>query len=234
VATIFVNPLQFGPGEDFEAYPRTEDADLEAFAGAGVDLVYAPSAADMYPGGAPQVRIAPGPLGEAYEGAIRPGHFAGVATVVAKLLARTRADVAVFGEKDAQQLAVIRRMVADLDMDVVIAAVAIHRDPDGLATSSRNRYLSPRQRADALALPRALDAARAAAGSAAAAPGIRTAASDVLAASPDISVDYLDVVDPADFHPIQADDAGPALVIGAIRVGVARLIDNARVEIAPR
>ena len=154
--SIFVNPLQFGPGEDLDRYPRTLDADLELLAREGVALVFAPSAAEMYPRGRPAVTVDPGPLGDLLEGASRPGHFAGVLTVVTKLLGLVRPDVAVFGEKDYQQLALIRRTVADLELGVRIEGAQTVRDPDGLALSSRNRYLTPDQRTEALALSRAL------------------------------------------------------------------------------
>ena len=142
IATIFVNPLQFGPNEDYDRYPRTFDADLERCQAAGVDLVWAPAVDDMYSRGQPQVTVSPGPLGEILEGAARPGHFAGVLTVVAKLLNSVRPDRAYFGEKDYQQLVLVRRMVADLDLAVEIVAVPTVREPDGLALSSRNAYLS--------------------------------------------------------------------------------------------
>ncbi|MET9493598.1 pantoate--beta-alanine ligase [Streptomyces sp. NPDC006552] len=160
VVTVFVNPLQFGAGEDLDRYPRTLDADLKIAEQAGADAVFAPSVDEVYPGGQPQVRIAAGPMGELLEGAARPGHFDGMLTVVAKLLHLTRADVALFGQKDAQQLALIRRMVRDLNFDVEIVAVPTVRESDGLALSSRNRYLSPDERRSALALSRALFAGR--------------------------------------------------------------------------
>jgi pantoate--beta-alanine ligase len=255
IVTIFVNPLQFGPGEDFDAYPRTLDADLTALAGMGVDVVYAPNASDMYPAGESQVRIAPGPMGDVYEGAVRPGHFSGVLTVVAKLLARTRPDVAVFGRKDAQQLALIRQMVNDLDFGVQLLAVPTHRDSDGLATSSRNRYLSGAQRMAALALPRALRAGAAAGADGDGYPGAdepgrpplaegageadgaghlapRLAAERVLGAAEGIAVDYFDIVDPLSFRAVTSGFTGEALMIGAIRVGTTRLIDNLPVVIA--
>ncbi|WP_428953183.1 pantoate--beta-alanine ligase [Streptomyces sp. cg35] len=160
VVTVFVNPLQFGAGEDLDRYPRTLDADVKIAEQAGADAVFAPSADEVYPGGQPQVRITAGPMGERLEGASRPGHFDGMLTVVAKLLHLTRADVALFGQKDAQQLALIRRMVRDLNFDVEIVAVPTVREDDGLALSSRNRYLSPEERRSALVLSRALFAGR--------------------------------------------------------------------------
>ncbi|MEU0475882.1 pantoate--beta-alanine ligase [Streptomyces olivaceus] len=156
VATVFVNPLQFGAGEDLDRYPRTLDADLEIAGRAGADAVFAPSADEVYPGGEPQVRVAAGPMGERLEGAARPGHFDGMLTVVAKLLHLTRPDLALFGQKDAQQLALIRRMVRDLNFGVEIVGVPTVREEDGLALSSRNRYLSAAERRTALALSQAL------------------------------------------------------------------------------
>ncbi|MEU1279333.1 pantoate--beta-alanine ligase [Streptomyces sp. NPDC005805] len=160
VVTVFVNPLQFGAGEDLDRYPRTLDADLRTAAAAGADAVFAPSVDEVYPGGDPQVRITAGPMGTLLEGRTRPGHFDGMLTVVAKLLHLTAPDVALFGQKDAQQLALIRRMVRDLNFPVEIVGVPTVREESGLALSSRNQYLSPAERTTALALSRALFAAR--------------------------------------------------------------------------
>jgi pantoate--beta-alanine ligase len=160
VVTVFVNPLQFGKGEDLDRYPRTLDADLKIAEQAGADVVFAPSVDEVYPGGEPQVRVSAGPMGERLEGAVRPGHFDGMLTVVAKLLHLTRPDAALFGQKDAQQLALIRRMVRDLNFGMEIVGVPTVREADGLALSSRNRYLSPRERRTALALSQALFAGR--------------------------------------------------------------------------
>ncbi|CAK7288360.1 pantoate--beta-alanine ligase [Streptomyces sp. RM1] len=160
VVTVFVNPLQFGAGEDLDRYPRTLEADLKVAEQAGADAVFAPSVDEVYPGGDPQVRITAGPMGERLEGASRPGHFDGMLTVVAKLLHLTRPDVALYGQKDAQQLALIRRMVRDLNFGIEIVAVPTAREADGLALSSRNRFLSPDERRTALALSRALFAGR--------------------------------------------------------------------------
>jgi pantoate--beta-alanine ligase len=216
LVTIFVNPLQFGPNEDFERYPRTLDSDLAACRAEGVDLVFAPARDEMYPGGEPLVRLDPGPLGDVLEGAVRPGHFAGVLTVVAKLLLLTAADVAFFGEKDYQQLALIRRMVRDLEIPVEVRGVPTVRETDGLALSSRNRYLSAEQRQYALVLSRAL---RAGAEQDTAA-GALAAARAVLAG---VEVDYLAVTDP-DLGPAPA--SGPARLLVAARIGATRLIDN--------
>jgi pantoate--beta-alanine ligase len=221
IVSIFVNPLQFGPGEDLDRYPRTLDEDLARCARAGADLVFAPSAAEMYPGGQPEVTIDPGPIGERFEGEFRPGFFGGVLTVVLKLLNLTRPAVAVFGQKDAQQLTLVRRMATDLNLDVVIEPVPTVRDPDGLAISSRNRYLSAADRAVALALPRALQAGQAAA--AAGADAVLAAARDVLRAQPALAVDYIALVDPGTFGPAEP---GPALLVAATRAGGTRLIDN--------
>ncbi|MFF4265044.1 pantoate--beta-alanine ligase [Streptomyces virginiae] len=160
VVTVFVNPLQFGAGEDLDRYPRTLDADLVIAEEAGADAVFAPAVEEVYPGGDPQVRITAGPMGERLEGATRPGHFDGMLTVVAKLLHLTRPDLALFGQKDAQQLALIRRMVTDLNFPVEVVGVPTVREEDGLALSSRNRYLSAAERGTALALSRALFAGR--------------------------------------------------------------------------
>ena len=221
LVSIFVNPLQFGPNEDLDRYPRTLDEDLALCARAAVSLVFAPSAAEMYPGGKPEVTVDPGPAGQRYEGEFRPGFFGGVLTVVLKLLLLTRPAIAVFGQKDAQQLALVRRMVTDLNLDVVIEPVPTVRDEDGLATSSRNRYLSAADRAAALALPRALQAGQAQAGQGAAA--VLAAAGDVLRAEPALAVDYVAVVDPGTFGPA---GPGPALLVAAAKAGSTRLIDN--------
>jgi pantoate--beta-alanine ligase len=221
IVSIFVNPLQFGPGEDLDRYPRTLDEDLARCAREGADLVFAPSAAEMYPGGQPEVTIDPGPIGQRFEGEFRPGFFGGVLTVVLKLLHLTRPAVAVFGQKDAQQLTLVRRMVTDLNLDVVIEPVPTVRDPDGLATSSRNRYLAAADRAVALALPRALRAGQAAAASGS--DAVLSAAGDVLRAQPALAVDYVALVDPGTFGPAEP---GPALLVAAARAGGTRLIDN--------
>ena len=225
MVSVFVNPLQFGAGEDLDRYPRTLNADVLIAAGEGADLVFAPSAAQMYP--RPQlITVDPGPVGRILEGESRPGHFSGVLTVVAKLLGLVRPDVAVFGEKDAQQLALVSRMTADLDLGVRIAAVPTVRDPDGLAISSRNRFLSPAERRTALLLPAALQAGQEAAPYGPAA--VRKAAGEVLGApaDPPLRLDYLALVDPDTFEEAGDDHAGPARLLVAARVGSTRLIDN--------
>jgi pantoate--beta-alanine ligase len=225
VVSVFVNPLQFGAGEDLDRYPRTLDADVVIAAEEGADLVFAPSAAQMYP--RPQlITLDPGPVGRILEGESRPGHFSGVLTVVAKLLRLTRPDVAVFGEKDAQQLALVRRMSQDLDLGTEIVGVPTVRDADGLAISSRNRFLSPAERRTALLLPAALRAGQEAAHDGPAA--VRKAAGEVLAttADPALRLDYLALVDPDTFEDVGEDYAGPARLLVAARVGTTRLIDN--------
>jgi pantoate--beta-alanine ligase len=219
LVTIFVNPLQFGPNEDFDRYPRTFDSDLEMCRAERVDLVFAPDREEMYPGGSPLVRVAAGPLGEILEGASRPGHFDGVLTVVCKLFQLTRADLAFFGEKDYQQLTLIKRMATDLEIPVDVRGVPTVREPDGLARSSRNRYLSATQRRAALALSRALreGAAQADADSA------LSVATKILSAGTEVAVDYLALTDPA-LGPAPAE--GPARLLVAARVGTTRLIDN--------
>jgi pantoate--beta-alanine ligase len=275
VVTVFVNPLQFGAGEDLDRYPRTLDADLKTAEAAGADAVFAPSVDDVYPGGAPQVRITAGPMGELLEGASRPGHFDGMLTVVAKLLNLTRPDAAFFGQKDAQQLALIRRMVRDLNVPAEIVGVPTVREDDGLALSSRNRYLSEAERRTALALPQALFAARdrlgaqhalrARAGSGRPAGGARIAALSALGEDraaadahavagaaapaspcgadavrdaaravldraarlqPPLDLDYLALIDPADFTEVPDEHTGEAVLAVAARVGTTRLIDN--------
>jgi pantoate--beta-alanine ligase len=229
VATIFVNPLQFGPGEDFDRYPRTLDADLALCTAEGVDLVFAPDVEDMYPGGEPLVRIDPGPLGKRLEGESRPGHFAGMLTVVAKLLTLTRPDRAYFGEKDYQQLVLIRRMATDLNLGVDVLGVPIVRDDDGLARSSRNRYLTPEQRTAAAAIPRSLAAGRTAAERGANSDDVRAAVLTGLASEPALQLDRLDLVDPESLQPLHRHRPGRLLV--AVFAGTTRLIDNCAIRI---
>ncbi|WP_299056519.1 pantoate--beta-alanine ligase [uncultured Nocardioides sp.] len=221
VVTVFVNPLQFGEGEDLDRYPRTLDADLATCAAHGVDAVLAPAVDEVYPGGRPQVTVHPGPLGDVLEGASRPGHFAGVLTVVAKLFGLVRPDVAVFGEKDFQQQTLVRRMSLDLALGVDVVTVPTRREPDGLALSSRNRYLDPDQRAAALALSTALRAAADAGHHGA--DAARRAALAVLDAEPGVELDYLALVAP-DLS--DAPGAGDARLLVAARVGTTRLIDT--------
>ncbi len=231
VATIFVNPLQFGPGEDFDRYPRTPDADLALCADEGVDLVFAPEVEVMYPGGDPLVRIDPGPLGQRLEGESRPGHFAGMLTVVAKLLLLTRPDRAYFGEKDFQQLVLIQRMAADLNLGVEIVGVPIVRDDDGVARSSRNRYLTPEQRAAATAIPRAVDAGRQAAADARSRGAALAAVEATLAREPLLRVDRIDMVDTRTLDVPTGYDGQAGRLLVAVFAGTTRLIDNAPVRL---
>lgn len=224
IATIFLNPLQFGAGEDLAKYPRMLDSDLELCTAEGVDLVFAPSPDVVYPTGDPGVRVSAGRLGEVLEGASRPGHFDGVLTVVAKFLHLTRADLAYFGQKDAQQLVLIRRMVRDLDFPCEVVAVPTVRDVDGLAMSSRNTYLTPFDREVALTLSRALQAGEDAAPEGATA--VRRAARAVLVAEPLCLVDYLVLVHPETLDDVPDWYQGEALLALAARVGTTRLIDN--------
>jgi len=238
IVSIFVNPLQFRPGEDLDRYPRTLDDDLAMCAREGVCLVFAPSAAEMYPGGAPQVTVDPGPAGQVFEGEFRPGFFGGVLTVVLKLFHLVRPDIAVFGEKDAQQLALVRRLVSDTDLGLAIESVPTVRDPDGLATSSRNRYLSPADRELALTLPRALRAGQVRAGAengaedGGSASAALAAAREVLDAEPALAVDYVAVVDSRTFTVAGPGYAGPAVIVAAATAGGTRLIDNVPVMLA--
>jgi pantoate--beta-alanine ligase len=227
LVTIFVNPLQFGPNEDFAKYPRTLAADVEACRAEGVSVVFAPSRDEVYPGGAPQITMNAGPLGELLEGASRPGHFAGMLTVVEKLLLLTRADVAFFGEKDFQQLALIRRMVHDLELDVEIVGVPTVRESDGLALSSRNRFLSPDERRAALALSRALRRGAEQTD----AEAVVATATKLLDEEPSVRVDYLALTDS---HLGPAPVEGPARLLVAAKVGTTRLIDNVPVHLARR
>jgi pantoate--beta-alanine ligase len=229
IVTIFVNPLQFGPHEDFDRYPRSLAEDLQICRNEGIDLVFTPSREAVFPDGEPNVRVEPGTLATLLEGATRPGHFHGVLTVVLKLLHLTRADVAYFGEKDYQQLALIRAMVRDLDVPVDIVAVPTVRESDGLALSSRNRYLSPAEREAARALPRALRAAKAAAGDGLGGRAALAAAREEIASTPGVEPDYLELTDP---------ELGPAPALGQARllvaawVGTTRLIDNIAINLA--
>ena len=227
IVSIFVNPLQFGPHEDYGRYPRTLGTDLMLLERAGVDAVFHPSVDEMYPAGFDS-RVSAGAVSRPLEGKARPGHFDGVATVVARLLGAAIADRAYFGQKDAQQLAVIRRMVADLAIPVEIVGCPTVREPDGLAMSSRNRYLEGPDRENALALVTALaeaqglyrdgvhDTAK-----------LEAAMRKVLQSTPGVTVEYARIVDPATFEPPAAGGEGLALI--AARVGPARLIDNAAV-----
>ena len=222
VASIFVNPMQFGPGEDFDRYPRRETSDAAMLARAGVAALWLPDVETMYPDGF-TTTISVGEVGEHLDGAARPGHFDGVATVVAKLFNQVRPDIALFGEKDFQQLAVIRRMASDLDTGIEIVGVPTQRDDDGLALSSRNAYLLPEERAAAVALPRALGvAARAIGRGGDAGAALDQARATLIAAG--FEVDYVELVDAATLA--EPDPARPRQLLAAARIGRTRLIDN--------
>ena len=227
VVSLFVNPAQFGPNEDFAAYPRTFEADRALCEAAGVDLVFYPSVPEMYPAGA-SVSVTENSLSRTLCGAARPGHFDGVCTVVAKLFNVVLPHVAVFGEKDAQQLRVIRRMVRDLRFPVEIVSGPTAREPDGLARSSRNQYLTPAQRPQAVCLRRALDEAerRFAAGERDPA-ALVAAMRAVVAQAPAAKIDYVEIVDDETLQPLAGPIARPALAALAVWVGTPRLIDNA-------
>jgi pantoate--beta-alanine ligase len=228
VVSIFVNPLQFDRSADLEQYPRTFDDDIALCARAGVTAVYAPSATTLYPDGH-QTRVDPGALAHRLEGSSRQGHFTGVATVVTKMLVSVGPDIAIFGEKDAQQLAVIRRIVNDLDLGVEIIGHPTVRDDDGLALSSRNRHLSPQERTAARCVPEALRAAQQAHASGERSIGalIETAIA-VIENEPSARLDYLQIVDADTFDSLH-DDLAPdstALIVTAVWIGETRLIDN--------
>jgi pantoate--beta-alanine ligase len=225
VVSIFVNPTQFGPGEDYARYPRDPDRDLALLRGAGTDVVFMPPAEDVYPEGFDTYVLVEN-LTQRLEGTHRPGHFRGVATVVAKLFNVVQPDRAYFGQKDAQQLAVIRRLTRDLDLTVEVVGLPTVREPDGLAMSSRNAYLSPRERQAAVVVYRSLEAAQELWRS-----GVRDASSirgrmnEVLATEPLARIDYVSVADAETLEELEAVD-GPALASLAVRIGKTRLIDN--------
>jgi pantoate--beta-alanine ligase len=224
LVSIFVNPAQFGPGEDFSRYPRRESEDARMLEDAGCTLLWLPSVADIYPDSF-STKISVSGVSERWEGEARPGHFDGVATVVAKLLLSVRPDIAIFGEKDFQQLAVIRRMVADLNIPVQIAAVPTVREDDGLALSSRNAYLSPEEREQATALPRALDYAREAIRGGTSVALVLDTARKMLVSGGFSRVDYFALVDAATLEPLDAPK-GEMRLVAAARIGSTRLIDN--------
>ncbi|GAB3199162.1 pantoate--beta-alanine ligase [Geodermatophilus arenarius] len=226
VVSVFVNPTQFGPGEDLDRYPRTWDADLAALTDEGADVVFHPPVDEVYPPGSLGVTVDPGPLGSVLEGAVRPGHFAGVLTVVAKLFGLTRPDLALFGEKDYQQLTLVRAMVRELALPLEVVGVPTVREADGTALSSRNRYLAPEERARAATLNRALRAGADAGPRGAEA--VLAAARAVLAGAPELVPDYLELTDP-DLGPAPA--AGPARLLLAARAGSTRLLDNVPVTL---
>jgi pantoate--beta-alanine ligase len=232
VVSVFVNPLQFGPAEDYDRYPRELDADLALCAEEEADVVFAPPVDGVYPAGPPMVRLDPGPIAGTHEGALRPNLWSGVLTVVTTFFHLVRPDVAVFGEKDAQQLALVRRMVTDLSFPVRIVGVPTVREPDGLAMSSRNTCLSPAERITARSLPRALDAARhhatTVADALAAATNVLDAASRL---TPPLHVRSLTVVDADIFAPVPADFLGTAVMGVVARVGGTHLVDHMPIAI---
>jgi pantoate--beta-alanine ligase len=225
VVSIFVNPLQFNRGDDFDKYPRPIDDDVEACRAIGVDAVYAPTASAMYPNGF-ETHVEPGRLAELLEGASRPGHFRGVATVVAKLFGAMQPDVAVFGQKDFQQLAIIRRMVIDLDIDVEIVAVPTVREPDGLAISSRNQRLGVDERRASVCISHALDlVAHALASGERDSSRLLAIARERVATEPLAKLDYVEIVDPENLSPVATVNDSAVLVVAAW-FGDVRLIDN--------
>jgi len=227
--SIFVNPAQFGAGEDYESYPRDMARDAGLLAAEGVDALFAPSASVMYAADA-EVTVDPGPLGELWEGAVRPGHFRGVCTVVAKLLSIVRPDLAFFDEKDFQQLVIVRRMVRDLDLAVRVEACPVVREHDGLALSSRNAYLAADERAAATVLYRALRSAETLAlGGECDAPALADAMRELVACEPLATLDYAAVVDRVTLAETDALEA-PARALIAARIGATRLIDNLAIE----
>ena len=227
VVSIFVNPLQFGPGEDLTTYPRDEARDLELLEGRGTDVVFLPSVEEMYPSGDPQVTISPGPMERRLCGAYRPGHFRGVLTVVAKLFGLVRPDVAVFGRKDFQQSVLIRRMAGDLNLGVRIETGPIVRESDGLAMSSRNAYLSGPERTQAVGLHRALSGAAALFGGGERRAAVLLAAVErEIASHPLLSLQYAEVVEPEGLDPVNSASPGDVVALAAF-CGTTRLIDNA-------
>jgi pantoate--beta-alanine ligase len=228
VASIFVNPTQFGPNEDLSRYPRREAGDAQMLERGGVDLLWAPDVETMYPDG-PEIDVRAGPLGALLDGAARPGHFDGVATVVARLFDQVRPDFALFGEKDYQQLLVVRAMARALDLPVEIIGIPTQRDADGLALSSRNLYLSDEERRAARALPRALGEAAAAIQTGGGVAEVLTAARDKLARAGFDPIDYVELREAATLAPMTALDR-PARLLAAATIGQTRLIDNLPVE----
>lgn len=229
VVSIFVNPLQFGVGEDLDRYPRTLDADVAALEGRGAAVVFAPSVEEMYPHGPSLTRVTAGPVGSLFEGATRPGHFDGMLTVVAKLFNIVQPDVAVFGQKDAQQVHLVKQMVLDLNLPLRIEVAPTVREDDGLALSSRNRFLSGDEARVALVLSQALAAAAAQAGQGV--DAARDAARAVFADEPGAVLDYFDIVSADSFEPVDDGGTGAATAIVAARVGATRLIDNRSLDL---
>jgi pantoate--beta-alanine ligase len=229
-ASVFVNPLQFGPGEDLAKYPRAPERDLGMLEARGARLAFLPSVDEMYPAGEPRVTVDPGPDGDRLCGAFRPGHFRGVLTVVAKLFGLFRPDVAAFGRKDFQQLVLVRRMAADLELGVDVIEAPIVREPDGLAMSSRNRYLSADERRAAPALQRALARARSRfQGGERRAAALLDVVRAELAGSPPLRLQYVEVVDASSLAPVDPVGRGAVVALAAF-AGATRLIDNVTLE----
>ena len=224
IVSIFVNPLQFGPTEDIDRYPRTLPEDLAHLQPLGVTAVFAPSAAEMYPSGASDTRVTAGRVGLLYEGHTRAGHFDGVLTVVSKLLNIVQPDLVMFGQKDAQQVFLVKRMIVDLDLPISVDVVPTVREADGLALSSRNRFLDAKERRAARGLSIALEAAASSADRRI--DAVLAGAQSALMGEPLIELDYLAIVDPKTFLPVDDDHRGRAIVLVAARVGATRLIDN--------
>lgn len=233
LVTVFVNPLQFDDPADLERYPRTLAADSALLATEGVDVLYAPGLEDVYPGGDPVVTVSAGAINDVFEGVARPGHFDGVLTVVLKMMHLTRPHVAVFGAKDAQQVIAVRTMTRDLNVPVQIAVAPTVRDDDGLARSSRNVFLSAAERADAVALSRALLAAEAVAGSGGTVPRALAAGREVLARVPGVRVEYFAALDPVSAQPVADHYRGDVVIAVAASVGKTRLIDNVATHVGP-
>lgn len=229
VVSLFVNPLQFGRGEDLDKYPRTLDDDLLVLRDAGVPFLFAPSAAEMYPRGGSETSVTAGGVAGTFEGRSRPGHFDGVLTVVTKLLNIVQPDVVLFGQKDAQQAFLVGRMIENLDLPVRQEIVETVRDDDGLALSSRNRFLSAEERHAALVIPAMLEAAESSADRGV--DAVVAAAQSVAMGERLVELDYFAVVDPDTFAPVPDDHRGRAQVLIAARVGTTRLIDNGRILI---
>jgi len=227
VVSIFVNPLQFGAGEDLAKYPRTLDADLALLD--GVDFVFAPTVEELYPEWPIATIVRPGKVATLFEGRSRPGHFDGVLTIVSKLLNIVRPDVVLFGQKDAQQVFLVQKMVTDLNLPVRVEIVPTVREDDGLARSSRNRFLDDKQRRSARVLSQALEAAESSADRGI--DSVIAAAQSVLMGEPAVELDYFAVVNPATFLPVDDDYRGPAQVLIAAKVGDTRLIDNERIRL---
>jgi pantoate--beta-alanine ligase len=229
VVSIFVNPTQFGPEEDFERYPRDLTRDTDLCIGEGVDYLFVPTADEIYPPG-PRTYVEIPDLSASIEGASRPGHFRGVATVVLKLINVVRPHAAAFGQKDAQQAIVIRRMIEDLMLDLELHVIPTVRDERGLALSSRNKYLTPEFYEAALAIPRSLEAARHVIGEGQTKPEeVLAAVQEVLAAEPLLKIDYVELVDPGTMEPVELID-GRVLLLVAAALGETRLLDNATIE----